>query len=1214
MLIENPESLKTWLTSYLEPLCDADPQALAQYVMALIGKDKPAKDLKNNLFEQLEVFLQKETEPFVEVLFQTLENKSYLNSVHSDSHSSTSSDRSPSGCDGIGNLPSTIDHYKVHEPIGSPLPSLSPIYDPKISLLNLPDSSASAPSNQLTATAHSKRSYHNRERSKSRSHSRSRSRSRSPPISSSQNRHRPRDVDMRRPGGYAVVPNQGGSRSHYIEERNRRTGWNGPSSRGMSRRYGPSSSSSSLSSSSHLGGGYRRNQQQVTRRSRSRSKSRTPSRSRSSSYSPHSNRSRSRSPSHDRGRTKDKTRNKNQNRVQSTSRSRSRNRDGPVAKRTKISSKSPLDEEGEDGKEDKPFIKKRCRDYDERGFCMRGDLCQYDHGSDPVVLDGAVSSVVLGLAANGATTLTATQSIAAGSANFLNEPYNPEAPGIDKQMNPHGARRGSGVGALVAPLRVPVKSVGNNYNHLPQHPFWSNITTPLRPIPPGPGSSSFIPSLSQQNRPRELVGVPTLSDGKNSSSSSSNINPEIPKIPHSSTIDSSTSTTISGNNNGSNSHTTNSNMSRRGGNNSGRGGNGSGHRGGFRGGYLKRMVTNDSADKCTLEVRKIPPNLNTIANLNSHFSKFGSIVNLQVCYDGDPEAALVQFASHSEALSAHRCTEAVLNNRFIKVFWHSKDQSQQSNQQSQPPATPAQCHQLYGKAYESSLRDRAANGSLVNESKNIDSNNSRPNVKERLGLRHGTDQDKNSVSTNVTSTGSISRTVFNPLLLKKQYPSSASIATSTTVNQVNPVVNPGAPNSGPVAPAKSKEDLKKDKLLKKLDLQKKRQQILLSCMQQQKLLIDKLQKAKTDKEKTDIRSTVAALDKQIKKLESDIKKDAEVILAETAKLPSSGKKSKIQVEKELLDVEMDFYNELHKGATTTELNAKLQELKIKTKNLCMNDVRYTKTMMKRFAEMKGALRGRNRLANHTLAKNFENLRKVDRRTRKIFIEGVAEDDNNVLLAHLSQTAEIESLESMPQGVMVTFKTRRDAEMALPLISTVKLKDQVPLKASWFDEAKVKTEESEIANSIDKPSDLESLIENEINLNNDKLDEDVDQEDLNEGEGVEDEEIPEACENLLKEEEQEEEQDEERKVDFVEDEEEARAEAPEDQDEEFETSPEGVNVKIDEGDNDEEGDEIGTQDGNQASPVDELSLGVGVEDDLLEEEETDDEDESRAWRR
>lgn len=319
----------------------------------------------------------------------------------------------------------------------------------------------------------------------------------------------------------------------------------------------------------------------------------------------------------------------------------------------------------------------------------------------------------------------------------------------------------------------------------------------------------------------------------------------------------------------------------------------------------------------------------------------------------------------------------------------------------------------------------------------------------------------------------------------------------------------------------------------------------------------------------------------------------------------------------------------------------------------MNDVRYTKTMMKRFAEMKGALRGRNRLANHTLAKNFENLRKVDRRTRKIFIEGVAEDDNNVLLAHLSvtiepsshnyliyqliivsltllfcillnliylftfylqQTAEIESLESMPQGVMVTFKTRRDAEMALPLISTVKLKDQVPLKASWFDEAKVKTEESEIANSIDKPSDLESLIENEINLNNDKLDEDVDQEDLNEGEGVEDEEIPEACENLLKEEEQEEEQDEERKVDFVEDEEEARAEAPEDQDEEFETSPEGVNVKIDEGDNDEEGDEIGTQDGNQASPVDELSLGVGVEDDLLEEEETDDEDESRAWRR
>lgn len=71
------------------------------------------------------------------------------------------------------------------------------------------------------------------------------------------------------------------------------------------------------------------------------------------------------------------------------------------------------------------------------------------------------------------------------------------------------------------------------------------------------------------------------------------------------------------------------------------------------------------------------------------------------------------------------------------------------------------------------------------------------------------------------------------------------------------------------------------------------------------------------------------------------------------------------------------------------------------KPYCMNDIRSTKAMIKRFAEMKGALRDRNRQANHTLAKNFENLRKVDRRTRKIFVENIPEDDNGILLAHLS---------------------------------------------------------------------------------------------------------------------------------------------------------------------------------------------------------------------
>jgi len=64
-------------------------------------------------------------------------------------------------------------------------------------------------------------------------------------------------------------------------------------------------------------------------------------------------------------------------------------------------------------------------------------------------------------------------------------------------------------------------------------------------------------------------------------------------------------------------------------------------------------------------------------------------VLLQVGYDGDPEAALVSFASHAQASAAYRCSEPLFNNRFIKIFWHNPDRKntpsgatgQQSGQQ-----------------------------------------------------------------------------------------------------------------------------------------------------------------------------------------------------------------------------------------------------------------------------------------------------------------------------------------------------------------------------------------------------------------------------------------------------------------------------------------------------------------------------------------------------
>ena len=58
--------------------CDADPAALAKYVLALIKKDKPKDELKESMVQQMDVFLQTETNSFIDMLFKVVEAKEYL--------------------------------------------------------------------------------------------------------------------------------------------------------------------------------------------------------------------------------------------------------------------------------------------------------------------------------------------------------------------------------------------------------------------------------------------------------------------------------------------------------------------------------------------------------------------------------------------------------------------------------------------------------------------------------------------------------------------------------------------------------------------------------------------------------------------------------------------------------------------------------------------------------------------------------------------------------------------------------------------------------------------------------------------------------------------------------------------------------------------------------------------------------------------------------
>lgn len=65
--------------------CEADPAALAKYVLALLRKDKSMADLTQMMSEQLDVFLGVETEPFLERLFAVIKSEEYLKSVGGNS-------------------------------------------------------------------------------------------------------------------------------------------------------------------------------------------------------------------------------------------------------------------------------------------------------------------------------------------------------------------------------------------------------------------------------------------------------------------------------------------------------------------------------------------------------------------------------------------------------------------------------------------------------------------------------------------------------------------------------------------------------------------------------------------------------------------------------------------------------------------------------------------------------------------------------------------------------------------------------------------------------------------------------------------------------------------------------------------------------------------------------------------------------------------------
>eukprot|EP00800_Vazella_pourtalesii_P016293 TRINITY_DN464_c0_g1_i9.p1 TRINITY_DN464_c0_g1~~TRINITY_DN464_c0_g1_i9.p1 ORF type:complete len:515 (-),score=113.32 TRINITY_DN464_c0_g1_i9:171-1715(-) len=249
-----------------------------------------------------------------------------------------------------------------------------------------------------------------------------------------------------------------------------------------------------------------------------------------------------------------------------------------------------------------------------------------------------------------------------------------------------------------------------------------------------------------------------------------------------------------------------------------------------------------------LILRKVPYELNTVAKLSNYFEKFGTVVNVQVRYDNDPEGALVRFVTPQEAKKAHDCSDAVLGNRFIRVFYSKRDRN------SYP-----QILKPFEITSPIELAAEAATGPLQTSKTDLD-------------------LDKREVSPVDLDT---------PTTMLSESLSRSNISMDHTQQQalLSKVKTP---------PIDTKM------IEKKLEIQKRKQELIDQCLKQQKLLFGMLNKSSSQVEKDRIKKQIIEMDLKLTKWKTSTEQ-AQALRNETARIVNRSAKEKLQELRKTVD-------------------------------------------------------------------------------------------------------------------------------------------------------------------------------------------------------------------------------------------------------------------------------------------------------------------------
>ncbi|XP_063750842.1 RNA-binding protein 27 isoform X3 [Eleginops maclovinus] len=935
MIIENVEALKSWLAKLLEPICDADPSALANYVVALVKKDKPEKDLKALCADQLDVFLQKETTGFVDKLFECLTTKNYLgNSVAKEV---PKEEVKPPAVKSDVVEAETPEEERENRRRRSPLRNIEsrPRDDRRRDERKRRDFDRHGKS---LSDSHRERERHERRRGspRGRSYSRSRSRSRS----RSGSRGKSRDREHR--GGREY-------KSKFELERKDTDCYNSSNTSGSQQQHQspllplplptPPHPFSSTSSAGVSGAG---GVSVVTL-----------------AHLPDST-------------------------TDSWSGYYSAQRQDGVGK--PFSNKNVS-------------LKQRCRDYDEKGFCVRGDLCLFDHGNDPLIVDDV------------------------NLPNIIPFPPPPVMPPGGLPMPP--------ITEPPPPLRMPAMPLYGQPPPPGVFPMTDNYDpegyNPESPALTAAGRnpySQFIPRVHTQRS--NLIGL-TSNEGQGSRAANIVIQTEP-----------ATAANTPGSN-VSRFNTEKDNRKRSMGTS-------------IPEGPAPKQIWIDKPSfnnqhkntfpkryhyvNTKLEVRKIPRELNNITQLNEHFSKFGTIVNIQVVFGGDPEAALIQYTQNEEARRAISSTEAVLQNRFIRVYWHREPGTNPTGLQQQEQSSGSQA---VGSAPSQGLQHSNMHKMQAIKQHNPAAyvlNNTVP--KHRVPALPGAPATTKADSLNPNADAV---TVVHALTHTQKSPYNSTTLKSSSKSYGR---------TGKALEAQEVHKKKQEAIKLQQDMRKKKQEMLKTQIECQKALINRLEKNRGMKpeERANIMKTLKELTEKIAQLQNDMNPASQV---SSAKPNHAQSKTKTDAQKELLDAELDFHKKMSSGEDTTDLKRKLGQLQVEATRLGLirpptgRGRGRGKMAMEPGAGHVG--RGRGRSRDMMGRGGTVNRMSVDHRPRALAILGVTQEEKEELMPHFVKFGEIEEVRDQDANtVVITFMSRSEAENAAN--QGAKFKGRV-LQISWY---------------------------------------------------------------------------------------------------------------------------------------------------------------------